>query len=182
LNDGLEFIDDNAFVEIGLSNVVNKTFTIPNSVVHVGRQLFNVGGRINNITTVNWSLNCHIIPIQCFTYCANITSINNLDNVHYIGERAFNTCNSLKSLNVPGLRGCHYNAFNSSQIKTLTVGPNLASIGTGGYSNAINNSPITTVNVIGDENCITAQTFSKYTATQLKNATIVYNYTPPEGE
>jgi len=179
LNDGLEFIGDNAFLEIGIMSTTNETFTIPNSVVHVGKQSFNTSGRANYITTINWSLNCHIIPTECFYYCPKVTSINNLDNVYYINNNAFAGCNSLTSLIVPELRGCSYNAFESSGIKTLTVGPNLTSIGTGGTSNAIKKSSITTINVIGDENCITAQTFSGYTAGQLNNATIVYNYTPP---
>ena len=193
-NQNLEIIGDSAFANsnLGLKNIIfnnglkvigkesvksnqniKSGITIPDSVEFVGESAFE---SCNSIPSVQWSSSCPVIPNRCFNSCTALSSITNLDNVHVIGVSAF-TNTAITELFLPNINGINQNGiYNCKSLTTLTLGPEL------GYTNYqwINYcTSLTTINVIGDENCLTAKTLQATNQDFLNNATIVYNYTPP---
>ena len=139
-----------------------------------------------------------LIDNTAFSRCSNLENIN-IPKVRRIGNQAFQLtkltnkdillpeCISigatafsnaqLSSIFLPKIRRLESQTFqNCNKLTTITVGPNLISITTNIFQSC---TSLATINVIGDENCLTAKTLATLTPAQLNNATIVYNYTPP---
>ena len=160
-----------------------NTITLPDSIIYVGENSFSESDySTGRITSVIWSSNCHIIPYGCFRYSTNLQTITNTDNVIAISAEAFTECNNLTSISLANLRAISgtYAFYNCSNLKTITFGPNLTYIADNSTFSGC--SKLTTINVIGDENCITAKCLQSLGPSRYNNATIVYNYTPPSGE
>lgn len=169
-NNGLKVIGNGS---IKSNQKINSSIIIPDSVEFVGDSAFE---SCNSIPSVQWSSSCPVIPKSCFNECTALSSVTNLDNVHIIGARAF-TSSAITELFLPNINGINQNGiYNCKSLTTLTLGPEL------GYTNyqwIRYCTSLTTINVIGDENCLTAKTLQATNQDFLNNATIVYNYTPP---
>ena len=140
-----------------------------------------VFGSCRKLTSVNMP-NITTIGQYAFSYCTNLININ-LPLVTIIRFSAFNSCINLTNINFPLVTSIgQYAFYGCSRLTTVTLGSNLYFIATTAFQNC---TSLATINVIGDENCVTAQTLATLTPAQYNNATIVYNYTPPsenEGE
>lgn len=172
LNNGLEYLGDSTFKNLGRFVTVSS-FDIPDSVIYIGKECFYSSG----IQSFNWSSNCKTIRNSVFYNNTNLTSITNLDNVKTILMAGFQGCKIISDIYLPSIEWMdNYTFSGCTGLTTVTLGPDCGFISTSVFQSC---TSLTTINVIGDENCKTAQTLATLTPAQLNNATIVYDYTPP---
>jgi hypothetical protein len=94
-----------------------------------------------------------------------------------IDSNAFTTCSNLTTIELPAATTIASQAFyDCRNLTTVILGSNLSFIATNAFNSC---RALTTINVMGDENCTTAQTLQALDPSVYNNATIVYNYTPP---
>lgn len=131
-----------------------------------------------NLTNINLPV---VIYIEGYAFqnCINLTTVN-LPSVTHIRWYAFANCSNLTSVNLPSVTSIRSSVFQfCTGLTTVILGSNLTFIDSSAFQYC---SKLATINVIGDENCITAQTLQAMSPSKYNNATIVYNYTPPESE
>ena len=130
----------------------------------------------NSLERTLYHSTIQFIGQSAFWLCNNLENVE-LPSATRIEKQAFYECRSLTSINLPAATTIGQYVFGQcTNLATVTLGSNLSSIATDTFLNC---NSLTTINVMGDENCTTAQTLATLTPAQYHNATIVYNYTPP---
>ena len=117
--ESVETINRNAFYECGSLTSVSMP-----GVTLVGWYAFY---QCTALTAVNLP---SVISIgdNAFLYCSMLTTLN-LPSVTSIGIAAFSYCSALTTGNLPSITRIDNNAFYQSGIQSITLGPNLGSLG-----------------------------------------------------
>lgn len=168
---------------------------IPDNVTSVGKYAFY---RCSNCCSVVIGKGVTSIEYATFMYCGSLSSVVIGDNVTSIGDSAFNVCDSLNSVVIPdSVTRIGENAFNCCySLSSVVIGDSVTSISKFAFSNCDTLTSVVIPNSVtrigdyafyfsgledvyytGSEEEWKAITIGSYNS-DLKNATIHYNYVP----
>ena len=191
LQNGLTKIGKNAFSYCGnltnitlpnsITNIGEEAFsycssltniTIPNSVTSMGKGVFNSCDNLSDITMSN---NIVSIEDNTFSYCYDLTNITIPNSVTNIGQSAFSYCSSLTSIIIPNsVTNIGDSAFSGcSSLTNITIPNSVTNIGYRAFDDC---SSLTTVNYTGTEEEWNNIRIDYNGNSNLRNATINYNY------
>ena len=117
-------IGDDAFW--GCENL--QQITIPNSVTHIGNAAFNGCGSLQQITIPNSVTN---IGDEAFESCDNLQQITIPNSVTHIGDDAFLGCETLQEITIPNsVTHIGYGAFSwCKKLQQITIPNSVTNIG-----------------------------------------------------
>lgn len=93
----------------------NTSFTIPNTVTHIGQYSFE---SCSNIKTIHMGDSVTAIGDSAFRYCINLKNLNLSKNLVRIGSQAFSICMGLEEIELPQTVGS-IGTFAFSHCKNL---------------------------------------------------------------
>ncbi len=100
-------------------------YVIPEEINILANNCFFMSG----VKSVVINSNITEIPYYAFASCRNLTAINIPDTVEYISEGAFKDCSALTTVTLgENVNYIGYEAFASTKIKSIHLGPNVATI------------------------------------------------------
>ena len=149
---------------------------IPDSVKHIGIAAFSNVRVIQGNVVIGDGVD-RILP-NTFYQIEGVKSVTFGKNIKSIGDSAFYFCRDLEEIVIPeGITEIGVNAFyRCYNVKSVTLPSTLKTISQSAFSNI---SALTTVNYTGSEEQWAEISIGDMNYL-LKNATIIYNYTPDE--
>lgn len=122
-NDGLDGIENSAFINSGLTTV-----TLPNSLTYLGKSAFS---DCKDLASISIGTGITEIPSNCFTGCNALTSVDLPEHVTSIGRGAFSYCNGLVSITLPNsIQAVGAQAFaGCSNLEEIVIPDNVTTLG-----------------------------------------------------
>lgn len=152
LHEGLEKINDSAFVGTALTSI-----TLPSTVTAVGTKLCQKVDTLENVTilgpvlgtyafdgctnltTVNMSEKLEKIPTYAFSNCPVLTSVTFAESTYEIGTHAFENCPSLTQVTLPNaLTTIQTSAFQNSGLTSVVMPANVKNIFQFAFQDCVN--------------------------------------------